>query len=296
MESKIKFLFYNLVKFVYLNFISLLHFKKSFKKETIPLTNANIEYPFPPRTLIIENSMWGLDKIFKINFYNLHLIIEHGYFWGDYLPKNYSSKFQVIAPCNRRAKYLSKKKIPVKQLDYIDSCRICNTTLSNVKKNKYILIFPPHSTKTKKRSARIENLLDEILSKYNCNIVICSFYLDFEYYLDYESDRISVTSCGNRYDPKFLERLKALIIAASKIYTCIPGTHVLYSAMLEKDIIMPEKTAIEELIMDEKRMRREDKLVSKISQNEEILTLKAILCGEFPNKIKMIKEFYDGKN
>lgn len=107
--------------------------------------------------------------------------------------------------------------------------------------NKYILVFLPHSTKENKQSFNSEILIsfyNRIKTETNLDVVIVVYYKDFlinkELIKKLKNNNYKMVTCGHKFDPNYLFRLKFLIQNSVFCISNSVGTQLGYTIQLNK--------------------------------------------------------------
>lgn len=209
-----------------------------FKKKRISLiTEADLNKLSLIRTCTLDNSLYGIDKIYQ-KAYDKEFFFEHGYYWGNVIPQGEKAKIiKTIFTISKRRELFLKENLNknVKYIDpYIVNANICKITKNNIlnlrlSANKPIRLFIPGHYE-KKNSYCIVNPVPDV----EFTTIVLLYYLDYDR-VDKVDGNIYI-SCGQAYDPKFLERLKSLLIYSDYIETNFLGTHIIYANALGLDI------------------------------------------------------------
>jgi hypothetical protein len=225
-------------KFIKNIFLILSNFKLFQKRIISPITEAVINKSSLFRTCTLDNSLYGIDQIYKDIAYSKEVYFEHGYYLGESIP--YGEKAKIIKTIYTISEFrvpLLKNKLK-KNIKYIepyiknsDICEITKNNILNLKKStgKQIRLFiPGHSEKRNK--IKISQPIDN--NKFTTIVLV--YYLDYEY-VDKNNDNIYV-SCGHNNDLNYLRRLKSLFLYSDYIETDFFGTHVIYADALKLPI------------------------------------------------------------
>ena len=197
------------------------------------ITQAKFQKTFLIRTCHLDNSYYGIDKIYRSAHFK-DVFYEHGYFWGDIIiDAEMSKKIRKIYTISKnRAEILKQLTTADIQVipPYITSVDECSITNNYLKENiqDYTLFIPGHSTKDfTHNQPRFHNKDNQIKLLYYIDMI-----------REYKTEQIpeNIACCGNINDPRFLPRLKSLIIGSKSIETDFLGTHVLYASALGKKI------------------------------------------------------------
>lgn len=107
--------------------------------------------------------------------------------------------------------------------------------------NKYILVFLPHSTKENKQSFNSEilmNFYNRIKTDTNLDLVIVVYYKDFlinkGLIKNLKNNNYKIVTCGHKFDPNYLFRLKFLIQNSVFCISNSVGTQLGYTIQLNK--------------------------------------------------------------
>lgn len=107
--------------------------------------------------------------------------------------------------------------------------------------NKYILVFLPHSTKENKQSFNSEiliNFYNRIKIDTNLDVVIVVYYKDFlinkGLIKNLKNNNYKIVTCGHKFDPNYLFRLKFLIQNSVFCISNSVGTQLGYTIQLNK--------------------------------------------------------------
>lgn len=207
--------------------------------------------PYYPIESVIENNYYGLGRTLK-KYANLpkstNSYIEHGIFFGpNVVPWERDWKVKnIIVPSLIREQYLKmkgiKKRIVVvgPYIHYAKSL-LTNFEYEQIKKKlgKTLLVFPTHSimnVTVEYDIAHFISFIESIRSNYE-TILICLYWLDalnLQTVEMYKKHDFKIITAGNRFDPYFLSRLKAIISLADDSISNDVGTHIGYCIYLNK--------------------------------------------------------------
>ncbi len=225
---------YDFLKVLFLNSLTLSNFlrKSIICKETGAYCNKN----FFIRTLIPDNSMWGLDHHLK-DFINPYTYIEHGVFFGDGIVEaQYSDKVKIIVTMSPFREEIVSERLKKKCLVIGNYLNYISPRINLPSKNTFkdsVIFFGAHSTNTIYASDNYEEIIQGLRSFFpDKTIYISLFYLD--YLNENLRDRIEYLGAksfclGNRYDHFFLDRLKLILSSADIVVTNDIGSHIGYS-------------------------------------------------------------------
>ncbi len=205
----------------------------------------------------------------------LYAIIEHGLYFGNNTAKvgNLSEwELGCILTLGDYRKELINREYPDfycetigPLIHYADiDIDYMNTLKDKICRDKRtLLFFPVHGNENFAPIYDARVTLNKILSiadEKNCyNIIICVYYENINMYGkicdEMKNDRITITTCGNRYDEKFLCKQKALISLADITMSNSLGTHIGYCIYMNKPhILLPQNFSYEG---NEKEIKRE---------------------------------------
>jgi len=233
-------LYRSILKFLLFNIRALVRNLFSCTK-ICKITNARCSKDFGTRTINIDNSMWGVDKIFP-EAKNSENHFEHGIFFGDFIQDIQRSKHikKIYTMSPFREKIINDR--------IGKECVVVGSFINHV--NKYgfeekinedsVLFFPAHTTLTLRSDENFKKIKSFISNKHPLSkIYISLFYLDFlseKVKKEVELNGMIPFSFGSRYDPMFLARFKGFVSQFKNVYTNDIGTHVGYCLALEKKI------------------------------------------------------------
>ena len=203
--------------------------------------------PYYPIESVIENNYYGLGRTLA-KYARLssptNSYIEHGIFFGpNVVPWEQDWKVSnIIVPSFVREQHLREKGIKKNIIvvgPYIHYAKSLLTDLEyeQTKKTlgKVLLVFPTHSIMNVSVEYVI-SFLESVRSNYD-TILVCLYWLDALNTSTVEMYRkhgFRIVTAGNRFDPHFLERLKAIIFLADDTISNDVGTHVGYCVHLNK--------------------------------------------------------------
>ena len=175
---------------------------------------------------------------------NIFYSIEHGFYLGDYILEDEIKVKKIITFSEERKKcILSKKEIQVEKIGpyiYYAESFYSKEKLKELK-NKYgkiLLVFPSHSIDEIDLEYNIDLFITTInkIKKNFDNVFICLYYSDIKkgIYKKYLKEKYIIVTAGHKYDRKFLERLKSIILLADYSITNSFGTHTIYATSLNK--------------------------------------------------------------
>ena len=177
----------------------------------------------------------------------INAYIEHGIFFGSFLPPDEKYIFSEIVICmgNRRQEQL-KNLIQSKAISigpfihYVDD--YLEKEEFNILKNKLgrvLLLLPSHSNKQNSLEHAANVFIEKCLHLFESydTIMVCLFWSDIKNYASsYINRNIKVVSAGNINDVNFLSRLKTIIKLSNYVVTDTVGTHLGYSIHQNKGV------------------------------------------------------------
>lgn len=245
---------------------------KSIKKILrIPDETASSFYP-----LVRNNRFYGDEELIR-NYSNtnedLYAIIEHGLYFGNNSSKvgnDFEWELGCILTSGDYRKNLISDFFPNylcetigPMIHYAKAEQTYKDDLRRklVANRKTLLFFPVHGNEFFTPEYDTEQTLNkiiEIADRHDCyNIVVCVYYGNMNLFNHIanklNNDRITITTCGNRYDSSFLMKQRAMIELSDITVSNNLGTHLGYCTYLGKPhILLPQnfsyignKTAIE---------------------------------------------------
>lgn len=217
--------------------------------EVQQLSQPLTPYPF---SKVPENNYYGnalaLGSICDTtNCYNT--VIEHGLFFGSYVPEDYKS-YDTILTFSEYRKKIIRNKYPNKEVivtgPYIEY--IAPLTLNEKDKqliidfNKILLVIPAHSINSVHVDFNSKKMVEDIMSFKEQHsfdtVLVCLYWKDVLLGADkyYKNLGIQTVTAGHIYDINFLARLKTIISLSSYVLTNTVGTHIGYSICLNKPL------------------------------------------------------------
>lgn len=193
---------------------------------------------------------------------DLHAIIEHGLYFGNNKAKvGYNFEWEIgnILTLGDYRKKLINDVYPEYYCEtigplihYADIDREYQNGIERKLKNneRALLFFPVHGNELFSpiyNARNTVNCIMKIANEKDCyNVIICVYYDSKNIYQnicdELNTDRIVVTTCGNRYDDNFLCRQKALIEMADLTMSNSLGTHIGYCIYMGKPhILLPQE-------------------------------------------------------
>lgn len=200
--------------------------------------------------IVFDNNFFGIGHSLKEYCglaSSLNAYIEHGYFFGSYVPEDEEKWFvsNIISFSKQRKKYImeraSKNVILIGPYIHYAEDFIDNSNFSELKKKygKVLLVFPSHAATGASVEFDINKMIDNIESirKEFDTVIISLFWSDAqnnERVELYEKMGYKIFCAGHRYDPYFLSRQKSIIKLADMTMSNDIGTHIGYCIYLEK--------------------------------------------------------------
>lgn len=182
------------------------------------------------------------------------LLIEHGYYFGSYVPKyTFGIKnINIVTYGYSRYKHLERHFLSTESnaketlvttigpyINYADS--ILNKDVKEKIKEEFgkiLLVFPSHSIEGVIYKYDIQDFLNEIkkISKDYDSVFVCMYWKDIQdgRYTEYENKGYKIVTAGHRNDPDFLGRLKDIIDLSDMTISNTVGTHVGYCVARNK--------------------------------------------------------------
>lgn len=170
--------------------------------------------------------------------------IEHGFYLGDFILEDEIKTKKIVTFSEERKKIiLSKSTIKVENIGpYILYAKsfYSQEELKKIKNRygKILLVFPMHSTDNLDYDYSVSSFIEVInkLKKDFDNVFICLFYADINkgIYKKYLDEKYIIVTAGHRFDRKFLERLKSIILLSDYSISNSFGTHAIYATALNK--------------------------------------------------------------
>ncbi|PQB07822.1 hypothetical protein BST83_12160 [Polaribacter filamentus] len=199
--------------------------------------------------LIFDNNFFGLGYSLKTycDLKQLNAYVEHGYFFGSYVPddeKNWWCK-KIITFSRHREEFIKKKtdKEVIKIGPYIHYAEdyMVNADFDNLKNDlgKMLLVFPAHAATGAKIDFDTNLLIANINSvKNDFDTVVISLFWDQaqdkKITSVYKKEGYKIFSAGHRYDWYFLSRLKTMIKLSDYTMSNGVGTQLGYCIYLNK--------------------------------------------------------------
>lgn len=195
----------------------------------------------------------------------LFYAVEHGFYLGDFVLKDELKVGKIITFSKERKNIILSKNnnIEVEVIGpyiFYASSYYTNLELESIKKKygRILLVFPSHSLEEVVYNYNIDKFIEIInkLKKDYDSVFVCLYYADIkkEIYKRYIEENYTIVSAGHKYDEKFLERLKSIILLADYSISNFFGTHVIYSTTLNKP-----HTIFEQTLEIKKEKKYEDK-------------------------------------
>ena len=256
------------------NILLIVDYKRFMKTKISPITEAIINKSSLFRTCTLDNTLYGIDKLYK-EATSKEVYFEHGYYVGEVIPEG--EKVEIIKTIytisEQRVSFLKKNlKKSINYIEpYIVKSELCDITKNNLidlknTTNKPIRLFiPGHSEKRNKMSIGNPSINNEFTT------IVLVYYLDYEN-IEKVNNNIYV-SCGHNNDENYLKRLKALFLYSDYIETDFFGTHIIYADALninvhfagnKENMILKEIKAYEKLngvCSKEQRVRLEKEII-----------------------------------
>ena len=212
-----------------------------------------IAQPLPKHfeEILTDNNCFGMGRNLRIySGIKNHFItsfVEHGYFFGKYVPKQEKITFakQILTFGDIRKKTLenqvkNKKIIPIGPYIHYAPFLYNEVKMAELKKRlgKTLLVFFSHAA----TGCRVSFDLDYIVSKIESirnnfdSVIISLFWSDIssEIVNTLEKKGYIIFSAGHRYDYYFLSRQKTIIYLADVTMSNNIGTHIAYCTYMGK--------------------------------------------------------------
>lgn len=226
--------------------------------------NSSIYYP-----LVRNNRLYG-DELLLKKYSNtnkdLYAIIEHGLYFGNNIAK-VGNEFEWDLGCILTLGDYRKNLINKNYPDYycetigplIHYADVDEEYMGNIinmisAEKKTLLFFPVHGNEKFSPIYDARNTIKKIIEIADIrecyNIIICVYYGTANIYesicKELNNKRILITSCGSRFDDKFLCRQKALIQIADVTMSNSLGTHIGYCIYMGKPhVLLPQSFSYE---------------------------------------------------
>lgn len=257
---------------------------------------------------IPDNCCWGMIDILRqyTGLNNIDAYIEHGYFWGNFVPDIEEKCFakRIITFSEHRKKIISqecsKEVIPIGPYIHYAPDYIGNEGFNQLKQSlkKTLLFIPTHAG----TGTRIKYNIDEMLSAINEHCkdfdskVVSLFWTDAvnkEMVKIYREAGFIVFCAGHRYDPYFLSRQKTMLKLSDMIICNGGGTHIGYGVYLGKPIWCLQQKMVQEALNSTGKTNLTFENQVAISQNQEI----NYICSLFATyKEVLTQDQIDGVN
>ena len=237
-------------------------------------------YPVVPKfskTLIVDNSMWGIQNVIDLSKNN-NVLFEHGWFWGDTIIfyHNHQHIKKIITFVDYRKKFLQilyPDKIIVNVSEYMNDLlemRNISTCNSMRKYRRYTLYFPDKSSSVEHYNhdlQHIENVIKEIKSLGFQEILVPIFYLDFDKRFCNQIRSLGgIPLCfGHRYDSQFLPRLMSVLSASKLVVVDRPGTNLLYAHWLQIPVLISKKEFLRGKVKETYLQNLDDNKINQIN-------------------------------
>lgn len=270
-----------------------------------------------------DNLLYGNNIAIKAalkNNYPKDLLIEHGYYFGDYVLLKTLMYKNVVTFSEKRVESINnflqkngykKKKITVitvgPYINYAEGL-MTERQKAELKKNfgKILLVFPCHSIEGVIYEFNIKDFIDEIerikmLDNFN-SVFICMYWKDIldNRYVEYYKERgYKIVTAGHRNDPYFLGRLKDIIDLSDVTMSNSLGTHIGYCLARNKPhYIYNQEPFIKGARVElEFRQRNNDIYRNSLMlEKKEILDAFATYCNVITEKQVAVFEKYWGLN
>lgn len=207
--------------------------------------------PYFPNDYVFDNHMYGITSVLKEYLSidkALLAYIEHGMFLGTHLQFDQDSWFvpQIVTLSPLRAKHLRSKGIkkdiiPIGPYIHYAKSLLDDSEHEITKRQlgKTLLVFPPHSTKTRKSIYELDSLLSHVegVKGQFDTVIFCLYWLDCyddDLVEKIESRNYLICTAGHKYDQMFLRRLRTFIELSDFTLSASAGTHVGYCTHLGK--------------------------------------------------------------
>jgi hypothetical protein len=270
-----------------------------------------------------SNSLYGNSKAIKkaISYTQnkpLKALIEHGYYFGNFVPPNtFNLKAPIVTYSETRLQHLktqfravSKRQISFEvitigpYINYADSI-LNDNEKSRIKQDygRIFLVFPSHSIEHVTYKYNIGDFLKKIeeVSRDFDSVFVCMYWKDIqdERYLEYKKRGYKIVTAGHRNDQNFLGRLKDIIDLSDMTMSNTVGTHVGYCVARNKPhYLFNQFQEVEGDRAEEEFKERKNQAYIKTRDEElgEVIAAFSNLSYTITNKQKRVVEKYWGKN
>lgn len=293
-----------------------------------------IAQPLPKyfEEILTDNNCFGMGRALRqyagVKTRYLSSIIEHGYFWGEYVPHQEKITFarQILTFGDIRKKHIEaqiKDKIVVPIGPYIHYTSVFynEEEMARLKKKlgRVLLVFFSHAA----TGCSVNFDIDYIISKIESvrtgfdNVIVSVFWSDItkELVSQLEAHQYIIFSAGHRYDYNFLARQKTVISLSDVTMSNNIGTHIAYCTYMGKphwivrqEISYSSKEGkglgnlniVKQIKMDQSSANEKEELLTTFSQYSNELTPSQISVAskyfgfnhvKTPNEMKSILSY-----
>lgn len=214
------------------------------------VTGANILIPFIPKTKIVDNSMWGLNR-FIPNAESENVLVEHGLFWGDTLLEYHVfPKIQLVyvfSPYRKRfleQNYAKKPHIKIIDISQcFDRFITINFGFNAHQEDHYDMLYFNHSSSVQKVGFNVKEITENIKNIQKIRkttLYVVFFYKDFtrKLFTKVKSTGAIPICFGRRFDSNFLVRQISFLRYTNIVFCYSPGTQIFYAYNLKKPICL----------------------------------------------------------
>lgn len=248
----------------------------------------------------------------------LRLLIEHGYYFGNYVPVNsFNLHVPIVTYSRNRMEHIkvafTKVKTGTKCLEIITIGPYINYAQSildarerkRIKEDyrKILLVFPSHSIEGVTYKYNKEDFINEIekVSKDFDSVFVCMYWKDIQEkrYVEYEDRGYKIVTAGHINDPNFLGRLKDIIDLSDMTMSNTVGTHIGYCVARNKPhYLFNQHQKVEGNRVNEEFKDRKSQayLYSRDKEVNEVIDAFSKKSYKITEKQRRVVETYWGKN
>ncbi|MDK2801334.1 MAG: hypothetical protein PWQ70_2953 [Clostridiales bacterium] len=263
---------------------------------------------------------WAVRKAMNNSAMLFGTLIEHGYYWGNYVPKASLLFDTIVTFGEQRVKHINSflqkrgfkgQKIKVITIGpYINYAEgiMTNSEKKDIQKKygKILLVFPSHSIEGVIYEFNINDFISEInkvKGKFHFdNVFICMYWkdvLDKRYIDDYERNRFKIITAGHINDPNFLSRLKDIIDVSNMTMSNFIGTHIGYCLARGKPHYLFYQSQVikgRNVDLEFRDRKSKEHVESLIREHNEIIEAFSVCVNRITEKQTRVYKKYWGGN